>query len=93
MESKVSIITSCWVAIAIVSVAMILVGGANPLTPITVEALCIVALGVTIGVMRMERMTEKKELWSPALGEFASLEKKIDDLTKIVEEIKKAIEE
>jgi peptidoglycan/LPS O-acetylase OafA/YrhL len=90
MESKVYIIASCWVTIAMISVAMILVGGANPMTPITVELLCIVALGVTIGVMRM---TEREKLWSSKPSELTSLEKKIDDLTKIVEEIKKTIEE
>jgi len=93
MESKVSIIASCWIAIAIISVTMILVGGMNAVTTITVEALCIVALGVTVAVMRIERMTERKKPWSSTPSELTSLENKVDDLTKMVEEIKKAIEE
>jgi hypothetical protein len=92
MEGKVYIIASCWVAIAIISVAMILVGSANPMTPVTVELLCVLALGVTIGVMRME-MADIKKLLPSKSSELISLEKKIDDLTKIVEEIKKTIEE
>ncbi len=92
MESKVSIIASCWIAIAIISVVMVWVGGVNIWTNLAVGGLVLTAFIVTFGVMMMEKDEERKRRLAPP-SEFVSLEKKVDDLSKMVEEIKKAIEE
>ncbi len=93
MESKVSIIASCWIAIAVISLVMIWVGGVNIWTNLAVGGLVLTAFIVTFGVAWMEEEYEKKKPQFAAPSEFANLEKKIDDLTKIVSEIQKAIEE
>jgi len=92
MESKVSIIASCWIAIALISVVMIWAGGVNIWTNLAVGGLVLTAFIVTFGVMMIEGDDQRIRRYETPSG-FTDLEKKVDDLTRIVESIKKTIEE
>jgi len=90
MESRAAIVATCWIAIAIISAVFIWVGGVNIWNNISVGLLVFTAFIVTFGVgFGLKEKKPEIEL----LREMSNIKMKLDELTKIVEEIKKAIEE
>ncbi len=92
MESRGLVIGTCWIAVALISVAYIWVGGISLSTDIAVGLLVLLAFVVTIVVGFGERGMEL-EHESKASGEFADMRAKIDEIASKVDEIKRALEE
>ncbi len=99
MESRAFIIGACWIAVALISIAYIWVGGVNTSTDIAVGLLVLLAFMITFGVGFGERFgTERdRELQAQpvlkVLDEIADMSSRMDEISRKVDEIKKALEE
>jgi preprotein translocase subunit SecF len=92
MESRALILGACWIAVALISVVYIWVGGVNFSTDIAVGLLIAVAFVLTIVVGFGERgMDLEKE--TEVSKEVLDMRSKIDEIAVKVDEIKKALEE
>ncbi|MFB3766487.1 MAG: hypothetical protein ACE14P_14730 [Methanotrichaceae archaeon] len=94
MEGRAVIIAACWIAIAMISVVYIWVGGINLMTDIAVGVLVAVAFVVTFGVGFGELdqiLQSKKE--DETSSEISELRLQISEVAKKVDDIKKALEE
>jgi len=91
MEIRAVIILSCWISIAIISVIFVWTGGATLGNYIFVGLLLFLAFIITFGVGFGLRPSKKAKI--ELLNEIKNIKSKLDELTKEVEEIKKAIEE
>ena len=91
MESKGLIILSIWISLSIICGFFIWVGGASLGNYIFVGLFFFFALIFTVAVGFGLRPEKKPEI--ELLNEIKNIKSKLDELTKEVEEIKKAIEE
>jgi len=94
MEGRAVIIAACWIAVALISVVYIWVGGINLMTNIAVGVLVAVAFVVTFGVGfgELEQIIRSKKEDNKS-GEITELKLQMSDVAKKVEDIRKALEE
>jgi len=91
MESRGLIVLATWISLSIISAVFIWIGGVSLGNYIFVGLLIFLALGVTFAVGFGLEPEKKPEI--ELLNEIKNIRSKLDELTKEVEEIKKAIEE
>jgi len=91
LDYRAIIVVACWIAIAIISSVIFWVGGVNLWNNISVGLLVFTALIITFGLSFGLKPEKKPEI--PLLSELQSINAKIDELKKEVENIKKIIEE
>ena len=94
MEGRAVIIAACWIAIAMISIVYIWVGGINLTTDIAVGVLVSVAFVVTFGVGfgELEQIMRSKQE-DKTSSEISELMSQISEVAKKVDDIKKALEE
>jgi len=91
VDIRAVIIASSWIAVTVISVVYIWVGGVNVWNSISVGLLVFAAFIIMFGVAFGLKVERKPEM--QLLSELKNIKSKLDDLVKEVEEIKKAIEE
>jgi len=91
MDIRAVIIASSWIAVTIISVVYIWIGGVNVWNNLSVGLLVFTAFIITFGVAFGLRVERKPEM--QLLSELKNIRSKLDELMKEIEEIKKAIEE
>jgi len=91
MDIRAVIIASSWIAVTIISVVYIWIGGVNVWNNLSVGLLVFVAFIITFGVAFGLKVERKPEM--QLMSELKSIRSKLDELMKEIEEIKKAIEE
>lgn len=96
METRSLIVLAAWISLSIVSVVFVWIGGANLWNYIFVGLLIFLALGITVVVgfgLAEEEWKQKRKPETELLNQLRNIEERMDRLTKMVEEIKKALEE
>ncbi len=91
MEIRAVTILSCWVSTAIISVIFVWTGGATLGNYVFVGLLIFLAFLITFGIGFGLRPSKREKI--ELLSEIKNIKSKLDELSKEVEEIKKAIEE
>lgn len=85
------IVLGTWISLSLISIVFVWIGGASLGNYIFVGLLIFLALGVTFAVGFGLKTEKKPEM--QLLSELSRIRSKLDNLTKEVEKIKKAIEE